>query len=485
MDNLTEKINSASVGTQVAAALETMGYHAMSGVIEQAEPMITAIAALLYLGALIAALISTALGGNYRSGLWFLIGPPLFYYTIMNQEQSDGASWKFGAFEDEGHKYVSKIVDPNNAVDVPWLFKTYNEVISSVIQSVITVVTNSDVKKQMMFMTRQRIMDGILRETPLTPGLESLIRFGTMGHCGKIMNAARQLALVNRYELDKTESNAAVSLRTAGLTTTADPQAYARAITSYSQIDNLNVPLSKDPLSVQYVMQVLDGINELEEEETKFFNLWCEDYSQNQNPASGLQVTDKRDYYFNPEKQLPASVVGADRTLEKRFEYPVSCGQVWCWMGMGLYQESKSIIDKTVERNKKPGFDEVDGLVGEILQNIAVKMTPPSKTATLQEDGPRRDSGDFSRVEDASVIPIIISGILLKRKMQEDPRSKSLSQFAEHSGVDLQPLRFSADMTSGQIEKAVMLGNQHTMAQSLQYEIFKFAYSIPYVQGML
>ena len=91
----TELIGSA--GTLVAAGLQTAGHHVQAAMLDMLEAGLGAqIGMLLYVIAALAALMTIGLGGHYKFGLWFLIGPALFYQLTVPRVVSKGVVWRFG-----------------------------------------------------------------------------------------------------------------------------------------------------------------------------------------------------------------------------------------------------------------------------------------------------------------------------------------------------------------------------------------------------
>ena len=86
-----------SVGSLVGAAMETAGHYLQSQMLDLFNDGFGATyGALFYVIAAVVALFTVGIGGNYKFGLWFFIGPGLFFWSIGHRVPSAGANWKFG-----------------------------------------------------------------------------------------------------------------------------------------------------------------------------------------------------------------------------------------------------------------------------------------------------------------------------------------------------------------------------------------------------
>ncbi len=198
----------ASTGTLIAAALETVGYRAQAEILSQLTSMLLEGAALVYLLAALGAVVSMAVFGGYTQAKWLIVGPGLFYFLVFTPINSSGADWQFGndAFVRADGKTnaddVRAMVGGDKQVVVSWVFDRYNQLISSLSRSLVSVITNKQsVLKEIKFTTRQKMLDEIYASKIEDGRLVGLISIGLKGECSEAMGALRELVRGNRDPL--------------------------------------------------------------------------------------------------------------------------------------------------------------------------------------------------------------------------------------------------------------------------------------------
>lgn len=433
----SSKGQGASVGTLLAAALETGGYKALSHVYRDLWGIIHSLGALFYAFCLLAALISVTVFHSYEMGLWFFIGPALFFFVNGQFVRSSGAEWQFGEFVGE-HKKIDKVLNETVDAEVPWVFHEYNRLISSVVQSLIRIITNKSISDQVLFMTRPTITDELIDTEVKNEGLRSLIKLGLQTDCARFMHAARTIALGNRDRQFQGTSE------------------YQTAAAEYDRLyTEKNKSLSGNSLAVNYVTTILGSLEKLGNAE-QFIDKYCsEPKPRGPSPNDDLKA----------DLRLPPAQV---------LEQPTSCRQIWCWTAMGLSLEVTA-LQKEAERHippdplaqskKQTGQD----LTKEIWKDIALKFTPPKQQASIQPD--------------VSAIPVIIGGILLRKTLLNDPRSQTISELADHIGYDTTQHNFDVNARTEQLQRTFNRAPLHLQAQDLRYEIFHLVMMLPYLQG--
>ena len=86
------------VGHIVAAALQTKGIIDQAKILENLTEL-NSIASLFYLFAVAMAIGSIAVFGNYRQGVYLLIGPALYTFMVTTTVETDGAKAQMGSYE--------------------------------------------------------------------------------------------------------------------------------------------------------------------------------------------------------------------------------------------------------------------------------------------------------------------------------------------------------------------------------------------------
>jgi len=134
----------ASVGTLVGAALETLGHYMQSKILDflTLDALAMDFGVLLYLISLVAALIIVAVGGQYKWGLWFVMGPPIFFWMLYARVPSDGVYWQFGE-KVHSSSMVFKAASNSAEIDTPRVslfFNIFNRFSSGVVQVFVSVL---------------------------------------------------------------------------------------------------------------------------------------------------------------------------------------------------------------------------------------------------------------------------------------------------------------------------------------------------------
>lgn len=425
-----------STGTILAAALESSGYKAQSLILEHFGGMFHDLGALLIVASAMGGLVVVALMGNYRSGLWFFVGPPLFFFVLRNPVAATGVEWQFGAFK-PNQEQIDEVLQESVNAKVSWLFHSYNWLISGLVQESIKVITNNSMRAQMRFMSRQRMMDSLFNAELDNPGLLALIHRGIKGDCYKEMNAARIIALGNR----ENEWYKGSAEYMDALTIYADPKKRAR------------FSLDQNTVEYNYLVDLFRTVQQLPVDRT--YKLNCE------RPEDSTVDYDT----WSPDVSLQA---------------PVMCAQIWCWMQIGVASEAgrlqREAEEEFITEYAKEAYPNI---YAEMWHHIAVKLQPPQI-----EFAPDFDI-DPQAQNDASLIPVIIGGILLRKELIKDPRSEMYSALGDHAGVYTKPYNFNYQLTKEQVQDLTQRMNKHTMAESQKYETYILALVLPYIQGIL
>jgi len=189
----------AATGTLVASSLETVGYHAQGQILSNLSSELADVGALIYLGVLFSMILTASLMGEYRAALWVLVGPPLFIFASgielggqSQRIQSSGPEWKFGAFSDPSGFRERLIKGRAPQAEVSFLFHKYNELVSEISQDIINRLTAGDTQRQFLFMSRQRVMEGLFGTELSEPSLRGLVQEFLVS-CSSELTYARQV----------------------------------------------------------------------------------------------------------------------------------------------------------------------------------------------------------------------------------------------------------------------------------------------------
>lgn len=428
---------SAATGTLVAASLETVGYKAQALVLQSFGGTLEHLAVFVYLACAVAALITIVISGQYRLGLWFIIAPTLYHWVVLSRAEGAGVDWQFGRAFQGDQKQVEAWVGGAAQYKSSWFFHRYNEIISGLYQDLISVITNEDLRKQMMFMTRQRMMDEIMQSEIGDPALESLAKISIGQRCKDVMTAAADIAYANR------EPNWHRHPR------------YLEAVRFFrEEYGRSNVNILPGSTEYQALYDVITHAPD------------------NSGPAAQMMQC-KSNFTKGATTTIPFNNPAA---AEVFLHHPISCEQIWCLTGLLLMQEAQGRMKKIENKyvNSSLPADKRDQIVNEMWQNVATKLTP----ARFMADTEHKDV-----VADISYIPVAISGIMLARSLQSDWRSRFYDRLAKDGRMHTDPFNYGRVQSDPEVER---YGTQGILAQNAEggrFEIFTFAMLLPYAQG--
>ena len=165
----------ASVTTLAAAALESQGYVMQSKILDALDtPAGLQLVALLYLIGIITAIITIAIGGNYKFGRYLLVGPPLFFVLTLTRSSTDGAEWKFAkrVYDQAKVKAVLEGLPQTTNVRVSTFFHGWNLLTSDITQTLIEFLNLTERGSDINFIGKvERYMNFLMRSGERDPNL--------------------------------------------------------------------------------------------------------------------------------------------------------------------------------------------------------------------------------------------------------------------------------------------------------------------------
>lgn len=213
-----------AVGNIVTAYLQTKGMIDQATILSKFREAMEMIAALFWLAATAMAIGSVAIFGNYRQGLYLLIGPALFYFMIDDSASTTGTQLRVGNFvQDKSEQEQSEMLNyiraidpdnPNAAVKISPFFAMWDAVVSEGMQSVIALLMNTDERDHLRFVARERMLNHVLQSSADHSGMTRLVGAVFTGECGQLMPAISQsYQLKNKppVKLDNKESISAAN----------------------------------------------------------------------------------------------------------------------------------------------------------------------------------------------------------------------------------------------------------------------------------
>jgi len=437
----------STAGTVIAAGLESAGYVAQSQVLAQLAPLLKTLAVLIFVAVALQILWGVVVDGAGRGLLWKLVGPAIALTLIFATVRSRGAEWQYGEFENQRREVILKnSTIPKGGVEVSWLFDKYNQLVSFVIRNLSDTLTDNKIRDQVLFTNRQKLVDIVMNSSIVSPGLMSLINEGLQGKCGVWLSAARRISRGNRDPLFQ-----------------GTPE-YNSAINSYNALySERSLVLAPMAPSYQYLQTLLPSMANYE-------------LKNMDGDVIGKGARTFVDKFCDKGSGAISDLENIDPAI---LNSPVSCEQVWCWSAMGLHAEAESIINYSVEATvgQNPVYKQLTPearklLLKEILEELGKKMSPPN-----DEDGYNQ--------EDPSLIPIVISGLLLKHELARSPYTSISSPFATSSGVGASSYRASGNMSEADRRALRESSSDYETAFANRTELLSGAMTLPYFQGAI
>ncbi len=430
------RISDASVGTLVAAVMETIGYVSQAKILNSENGlggMLQKLGALIYIGSILSALLAVALAGRYDVALWLLVGPPMFNFLIAPPPEGTnigaGAEWHFGAFTDADNRKDKIVrgadVDIAEAQKVSWFFHAFNVVVSDMVQQFVKLITNDKVRQQMLFMTRQHVLEDLFAGVVDSPDLFGFAAF-LNATCSEEMDAARIISLGQRDPDFRNSSE------------------YKAAVKYYC--DNFDKP------------RTISGV-----------------------PKSGGAFR-----YLKDLKMLnDAEDVEIERQIGK-----ATCKQMWSWMLEGMEKAAKqtlglSLAQRVYTKAPKEVFEQI---VNDINTKMTSEKTLGDKTSTppfqcAGGGGGGVTTPNVSSLDSSELVQLMFSAWMVRKVFSQDSKGQMLAQFAEHANVQLQNSYYTGDSSLEAADAIQRRFRVERMAEVTKYETYTLAMTLPYVQG--
>ncbi len=184
-----------SVGSLVGAAMEAAGHLAQSNILDAIDkPEGQTLAGLLFLIAIIGAVITTAVGGNYKHGLWLLAGPMFSAYLLTNRVPSDGPTWRFA----DRVRDQAEIIDANKGIlqdagasagagragRVSRFFQTWNLITSEIVQDMLRILELTQDASDLQFVAKTDRFIKMYGPSSNDPFFTVLLTLGLNNKCG-------------------------------------------------------------------------------------------------------------------------------------------------------------------------------------------------------------------------------------------------------------------------------------------------------------
>ena len=420
----------ASTGTLLAAALETLGYGAQARILAEFGETLRQLGALVYVCCIVGAVMTIAMLGTYRAATWFLIGPVIFFYLTQYKVQASGADWQFGVFRDQQGELeeVLKGVDVEGGTgvkEVSWFFHHYNVVVSDIVQNLVKLITDKKTEKQMKFMLRQNLLNSLYNVQIADSGLIALTKF-TMANCAKNLNDARMISHGQRYP----EYRKTAEYQRAEEDYCRDYRKKTVTLTGGVWLDFLN-EMRAAQSKPEYKQGDLTSCDDL------WYWMWRGAYQLNTRSLAEIEG-----------RVVPRQ---ADRQYVQE-----------------VYKDIRTSLTQRPRRKN-----------GQVIPQVKFQCKNSGA-------GGGDDAGDAAGVttDDRSRTAAILAGYLLRKQLIDDPRSNLLSDFARRGEVYIGYFDYTEDVMSREQRLEYLRRHKvHEWGEQKKVELLSWAMTLPIVQG--
>lgn len=420
----------------VASVLETAGYHYQAHVLDSLSgPFHGSLGGFIYLVGVAIAVFSVAVQGGYKFGPWLLIGPPLFFASVVPRADIGSAEWRFANQPREQEQVEKKVKDmmpsyPTTA-SVSKLFARYNKLVSATIQETVRLFNQEKDQTDKTFIMKAQLLSRVFAKRVDDPGLHELIQHALMGQCGRIVTAAK-IVLDPGYPPDQKKAAVAALDKS----TTASVDFTAELEKALGRKDNLPIPA---------VAKYLAGANQ---------------------EIAGGGSSDPNE---QAAQQSIVSSVGSPlpTTPEEVMRRPLSCQDIWQYVYLG--------ISKTARRNIERMEDDINFN----KLNVANALKELAKALGLV--GP--EGANAANVEQAELVEKLARAsakYILRNEADRGGFAGRIQEVANMSRefnvvqTPLEPTQFEAEFARGRSSEF-----------SERTRLLTTASNLPYYQGLL
>lgn len=170
------------VGHIVAAALQTKGIIDQAKILENLTEL-NSIASLFYLFAIAMAIGSIAILGNYRQGIYLLVGPVLYTFMVTTTVETNGVMAKMGDYEipnsigrqTEFLRHIRLLDDKGGKKKVSLVFALVDGMVTEVVQEVTKLLVDTKNRNHLRFVARERALSYLLLDLPVDGPIPLLV----------------------------------------------------------------------------------------------------------------------------------------------------------------------------------------------------------------------------------------------------------------------------------------------------------------------
>jgi hypothetical protein len=199
----------------IAAVLQTAGVYSQSEILKNFSTFFDSLGVLFVIASMMGGIASVVFFSAYKRGLMLLLCPFLFMFvmktTVTGRPTIVRIGERFTSATDSQFQSVLQewLINKNNAApQVSLVYVLFDSAVSSVMQSMVAMLTDTKNKEDLIAIARERVLVNVLSSKAMSPELLKLVSIGLVGQCGELtrLHSEANQARVDQLriaELDK------------------------------------------------------------------------------------------------------------------------------------------------------------------------------------------------------------------------------------------------------------------------------------------
>lgn len=195
------------VGHWVSAILQTAGMYGQSHMLESYSSFIFSLGTLIFMFAMLAAIATVAIHGNFGQLIYFLVGPGLFLFMLTVKVDVCSVRFQFGeaTIEDSCSRLKVPLLAVakdyyRNTAKVSWFYAEYDRLVSYLVEKTVSVITDTSNNQHLIKFARERLILKLARARVSNPDYQALLSLAMLGECATAFAAAMDIATIGQTD---------------------------------------------------------------------------------------------------------------------------------------------------------------------------------------------------------------------------------------------------------------------------------------------
>ncbi len=422
----------------IGAILESAGYHYQDKIITALQaPFENEVGGLIYLVAIILALVMSATQGGFKMSAWLLIGPPLFLSMIQLRDPIPNARWEFslqGREQGAVDNGVEKAAPNSEAeANVSRVFAKYVGMVSEMNRYIVERMSQGRENTDRWFMLKGQLFAMMHTAEIESTGFMELLHRSMVIDCAEVMRWAELVNDPVFRDFDPNDPQVAAIARSVEEAKQWYAPSRDYAERKFNDLYNSR-SVTLGPLGTEYVAELRLGQN----------------FTNDQLIAEKKKVTS---------------------------EGPYSCFQVWRWVVTGMMDDAER------KHRKVTNLAEGHGIPEDIINNLLLQSHGVQKDEAIAFPGGGANgaAGNTPNISAGDVTQIrrIIALYYLRNEMTNPDKGSWVSYMAS---------RHESRVMKTQLQGASSLTERSRISVlewASKERLIHAASSLPYYQGLI